>query len=92
MEFGEENDEHFEDGLPLSFSGSELAEGFQVLLEIRNCKVVHFALFQKLVDLHSRFETQKPAKLSGGKRTGPVCFKRKTFKCGPVRCPPAVRT
>jgi hypothetical protein len=47
-----------------SFSHPELAERFAVLLEIGSREVVNFVLLQKGVHLHSRFETEQPAKLS----------------------------
>jgi hypothetical protein len=65
----------------LGFSRSELAECFPVLLEIRHRQVVNFVLLQKGVHLHSRFETEQPAKLSRRKRLGPVCFECQAFQC-----------
>jgi len=47
-----------------SFPHAELAERFPVLLEIGSRKVVNFVLVQKGVHLHSRIETEQPAKLS----------------------------
>jgi hypothetical protein len=47
-----------------SFSHPELAERFAVLLEIGSREVENFVLRQKGVHLHSRFETEQPAKLS----------------------------
>src|SRR5579864_9023335 len=68
-------------GSKLSFSRSELAECLPVLLEISHRQVVNFVLLQKGVHLHSRFETEKPPKLSRRKRLGPVCFECQAFQC-----------
>src|SRR5580700_12055687 len=68
-------------GSKLSFSRSELAECLPVLLEIRHRQVVNFVFLQKGVHLHSRFETEQPAKLSRRKRLGPVCFECQAFQC-----------
>src|SRR5690349_19941831 len=63
------------------FSRPELAECFPGLLEIGSREVVDFVLLQEGVHLHSRFETQQPAKLSRRERLGPVCFKCQAFQC-----------
>jgi hypothetical protein len=56
---------HVEADSGLTSACSELTECFPILLEIANSEVVNFVPLQKAVHLHSRFETEQPAKLSG---------------------------
>jgi hypothetical protein len=66
----------------LSFSHPQLTEGLAILLEVRRREVKNFVLLQKLVDLHARLETQKPAKLPGRKCPRPVSFESQAFERG----------
>ena len=67
-------------GSVLNLSRPELTECLAVLLEVRRREVVDLMLLQKGVHLHARFETKKPAQLSGCERMGSICFERQALE------------